>query len=83
MELASNTKPNWVSDSSLAVLISGILGTHARETTPITKNCNHGALRALVARSLVTGARLVEETGGKYGAYFRFTGIVTVLSPEH
>ena len=59
MELAIKTKPNWVSDSSLAVLISGILGTHAIETTPITKNCNQRALRALVARSLVTGARLV------------------------
>jgi len=43
----------------LAVFISGILGTHAIETTPITKNCNQRALRALVARSLVTGARLV------------------------
>jgi len=59
MELAINTKPNWVSDNSLAVLISGILGTHAIETTPITKNCNQSALRALVARSLVTDARLV------------------------
>jgi hypothetical protein len=45
----------------LAVFISGILGTHAIETTPITKNCNQSALRALVARSLVTGARLVAE----------------------
>jgi hypothetical protein len=43
----------------LAVFISGILGTQAIDTTPITKNCNQSALRALVARSLVTRARLL------------------------
>jgi hypothetical protein len=33
------------------------------ETTPITKNINQSALRALVAWSVITGERLVGDHG--------------------
>jgi hypothetical protein len=44
-----STKPNSVSDNPLAIFISGILGIQAIDTTPIKKNINQSALRALVA----------------------------------